>query len=249
MTFRASLQPGLQGLVAPRAAARPNARLDNTGHGRLRRPALHSVLPGVHNHGQQDRLDWPRRRARARALGRPRPDRPAGRFRQRGVGHTENRRWGRIERGPDEAQGDAEQATGAGDRRTCAPGARDPQSKLSGRGTCVRTRICARTRTGSLAARTGVFIRVNRELFSHEQGIFLALRGISQPGRHGYRRFSFDAERSPSARCRDPRCPPDSARPCRASKQGATVRRCRGGKRARRPCPRIRNEAQPAVQV
>jgi len=139
------------------------------------------------------------------------------------------------------------QAMGAGDRRPCAPSARDPQSKPSGRGTRVRTRICARTRTGSLAARTGVFIRVNRELFSHEQGIFLALRGISQPGRHGYRRFSFDAERSPSARCRDPRCPPDSARPCRASKQGATVRRCRGGKRARRPCPRIRNEAQPTA--
>ena len=85
----------------------------------------------------------------------------------RGVGHTENRRRGRLERGPDEAQGDAEQATGAGDRRTCAQGARDPQSKLSGRGTRVRTRICAKTRTGSLAARTGIFIRVNRELFSH----------------------------------------------------------------------------------
>ena len=183
VTFRASLQPGLRGLVAPRAAARPNARLDNTGHGRLRRPALHSVLPGVHNHGQQDRLDWPRRRARA--LGRPRPDRPAGRFRQRGVGHTENRRRGRIERGPDEAQGDAEQATGAGDRRTCAQGARDPQSKLSGRGTCVRTRICARTRTGSLTAGTGVFIRVYRELFSHEQGIFDAQ--FASPGATGDR--------------------------------------------------------------
>ena len=84
-----------------------------------KRGAPYSVLPRVHNDGQQDRLDRPRRYAHVCAIGGNRPDQPAGG--NLGDRRAANRGRRRIECGQDSTPRNPQPTAGARDRRTCAP--------------------------------------------------------------------------------------------------------------------------------